>query len=150
HAWMCPIPLERAVARRPDMSGMFSVAGDSMIFVDKRGRRVVNEKLQYNELAQAFFVWDADAAEYPNLVLIQVWDQRSQAGSASDEYGRLTAPAGGDDAHVIRADTLEDLARGISDRLARYASVTGGLRLAEDFATNLQSSVERFNGFARN
>jgi hypothetical protein len=94
HAWLCPIPLERAVARRPDMSGMFSVAGDSMIFVDKHGRRVVNEKLQYNELAQAFFVWDADAAEYPNLVLFQIWDQRSQDGSASDEYGRLIAPPG--------------------------------------------------------
>ena len=51
-AWMCPIPLEHAVARRPEMSGMFSVAGDSMLFVDKTGRRVVNEKLPYNELAQ--------------------------------------------------------------------------------------------------
>ena len=150
HAWMCPIPLERAVARRPDMSGMFSVAGDSMIFVDKRGRRVVNEKLQYNELAQAFFAWDADAAEYPNLVLFQIWDQRSQDGSASDEYGRLIAPTGVDDAHVIRGDTLDELARGISDRLARYASVTGGLRLGEDFAANLRATVERFNGFARN
>ena len=52
YAWMCPVPLEKAVARRPDMIGMFSVAGDSMLFVDKRGRRVVNEKLLYNELAQ--------------------------------------------------------------------------------------------------
>jgi 3-oxosteroid 1-dehydrogenase len=149
HAWMCPIPLERAVARRPDMSGMFSVAGDSMIFVDKHGRRVVNEKLQYNELAQAFFVWDADAAEYPNLVLFQIWDQRSQAGSASDEYGRLIAPPGGDDAHVVRGDTLEDLAAGLRDRLARYASVTGGLALADDFAGSLRATIERFNGFAR-
>jgi 3-oxosteroid 1-dehydrogenase len=149
HAWMCPIPLELAVARRPDMSGMFSVAGDSMIFVDKNGRRVVNEKLQYNELAQAFFVWDADAAEYPNLVLFQIWDQRSQDGSASDEYGRLIAPPGADDAHVVRGDTLEDLAAGLRERLARYASVTGGLALADDFAANLRATVERFNGFAR-
>ena len=37
---------------------MFSVAGDSMIFVDKHGRRVVNEKLPYNELSQEFFRWD--------------------------------------------------------------------------------------------
>ena len=149
HAWMCPIPLERAVARRPDMSGMFSVAGDSMIFVDKRGRRVVNEKLQYNELAQAFFVWDADAAEYPNLVLFQVWDQRSQDGSASDEYGRLIAPPGADDAHVVRGDTLDDLAAGLRERLSRYASVTGGLALAGDFTANLRATIERFTGFAR-
>jgi len=149
HAWMCPIPLERAVARRPDMSGMFSVAGDSMVFVDKRGRRVVNEKLQYNELAQAFFVWDADAAEYPNLVLFQVWDQRSQDGSASDEYGRLIAPPGADDAHVVRGDTLDDLAAGLRERLSRYASVTGGLALAGDFTANLRATIERFNGFAR-
>jgi len=149
HAWMCPIPLERAVARRPDMSGMFSVAGDSMIFVDKRGRRVVNEKLQYNELAQAFFVWDADAAEYPNLVLFQIWDQRSQDGSASDEYGRLIAPPGADDAHVVRGETLDDLAAGLRERLARYATVTGGLALADDFTANLRATIERFNGFAR-
>jgi len=149
HAWLCPIPLERAVARRPDMSGMFSVAGDSMIFADKHGRRVVNEKLQYNELAQAFFVWDADAAEYPNLVLFQVWDQRSQDGSASDEYGRLIAPPGADDAHVVRGETLDDLAAGLRERLARYAAVTGGLALADDFTANLRATIERFNGFAR-
>ena len=149
HAWLCPIPLERAVARRPDMSGMFSVAGDSMVFVDKRGRRVVNEKLQYNELAQAFFVWDADAAEYPNLVLFQVWDQRSQDGSASDEYGRLIAPPGADDAHVVRGDTLDDLAAGDA-RVARQAlAQTGGLALAGDFTANLRATIERFNGFAR-
>jgi 3-oxosteroid 1-dehydrogenase len=149
YAWMCPIPLEKAVARRPDMVGMFSVAGDSMLFVDKRGRRVVNEKLPYNELAQKFFEWDATAGEYPNLVLIQVWDQRSQEHSASDEYGRLIVLPGADDAHVIRGDTLPVLAAAIGDRLARYAHVTGGLALRDDFAANLQASVVRFNELAR-
>ena len=38
YAWMCPVSLEKAVARDPAMSGMFSVAGDSMLWVDKRGR----------------------------------------------------------------------------------------------------------------
>ena len=74
YAWMCPIPLEKAVRRDPAMSGMFSVAGDSMVFVNAHGRRVVNEKLPYNELAQAFFRWDPDTASYPNLVLTQIWD----------------------------------------------------------------------------
>jgi succinate dehydrogenase/fumarate reductase flavoprotein subunit len=148
HAWMCPVPLEKAVAGRPDLIGMFSVAGDSMIFVDKHGRRVVNEKLPYNELAQEFFRWDPLGGEYPNLVLIQVWDQRSQDHSASDEYGRLIVPPGTDDTHVIAGETLEDLAAAVAERLERYRAHTGGLTLSEDFAANLRASIERFNSFA--
>jgi 3-oxosteroid 1-dehydrogenase len=148
YAWVCPVPLEKAVAGRPDLVGMFSVAGDSMIFVDKHGRRVVNEKLPYNELAQEFFRWEPLSGEYPNLVLIQVWDQRSQEHSASDEYGRLIVPPGTDDSHVIRGETLEDLQAAIADRLERYRAHTGGLTLTEDFAANLRASVERFNRFA--
>ena len=148
HAWMCPVPLEKAVARRPDLIGMFSVAGDSMIFVNKHGRRVVNEKLPYNELAQEFFRWDPLGGEYPNLVLIQVWDQRSQDHSASDEYGRLIVPPGTDDTHVIAGETLEELAAAVAERLERYRAHTGGLTLSGDFAANLRASIERFNGFA--
>ena len=78
---------------------------------------MVNEKLAYNELAHAFFQWDAANAEYPNLVLIAVWDQRSQDHSASDEYGRLIVPEGTDDSHVIRGDTFEELAANVRRRL---------------------------------
>jgi succinate dehydrogenase/fumarate reductase flavoprotein subunit len=148
YAWMCPTSLEKALAKSPDMSGMFSVAGDSTIFVDKLGRRCVNEKLQYNELAQEFFKWDAQKAEYPNLVLIQVWDQRSQEASASTEYGRLIVPAGSDDSHVIKGDSLEQLTANIADRLKHYEGVTSGLSLSDDFLVNLQASILRFNGFA--
>ncbi len=79
----------------------------------------------------------------------RIWDQRSQDGSASDEYGRLIAPPGADDAHVVRGDTLDDLAAGLRERLARYAGVTGGLALTGDFTANLRATIERFNGFAR-
>lgn len=149
HAWMCPVSLEKAVARDGSMSGMFSVAGDSMIFVNKYGQRVVSEKLNYNELARKFFEWDGQKAEYPNLVLISIWDERSQQHSASAEYGRLIVPPGADDRHVIKGSTLQDLAAGIAARLQRYAGVTGGLSLAPDFLTRLQASIDRFNGFAR-
>jgi succinate dehydrogenase/fumarate reductase flavoprotein subunit len=149
YAWMCPIPLEKAVARDGSISGMFSVAGDSMLWVNKYGHRNVNEKLQYNELAQTFFEWDGAKAEYPNLVRIAVWDQRSQDHSASAEYGRLIVPKGTDDRHVIKGQTLAELARAIDERLAKYGAVTGGVKLAPDFLANLQKSIERFNGFAR-
>ncbi|SEA76969.1 FAD-binding protein [Variovorax sp. YR216] len=149
YAWSCPVPLEKAVARDGSMSGMFSVAGDSMIFVNKYGRRTVNEKLQYNELAQTFFEWDGARAEYPNLVRIAVWDQRSQDHSASAEYGRLIVPPGTDDRHVIKGATLAELARAIDERMAKYAGVTGGAKLSADFLPNLQDAITRFNGFAK-
>jgi hypothetical protein len=129
---------------------MFSVAGDSMIFVDKRGKRVVNEKLQYNELAQKFFEWDGARAQYPYLVLISIWDQRAQDNSASHEYGRLIVPPGTDDRHVIKGNTLEELAAGIDARLQKYAGQIGGMRIAAEFTDNLKASIARFNELAKN
>ncbi|GAA4349398.1 FAD-dependent oxidoreductase [Variovorax defluvii] len=149
YAWTCPIPLEKAVAKDGSISGMFSVAGDSMLFVNKYGQRNVNEKLQYNELAQTFFEWDGAKAEYPNLVRIAIWDQRSQQHSASAEYGRLIVPPGTDDRHVIKGATLPELARAIDERLAKYAGVTGGAKLAPEFLPNLQAAIARFNQFAK-
>ncbi len=116
--------------------------------MDRNGKRVVNEKLQYNELAQKFFEWNGAKAEYPYLVLISVWDQRAQDNSASTEYGRLIVPAGTDDRHVIKGDTLEELAANIDARLQKFAGNIGGMRASPDFAGNLKASIERFNGYA--
>ena len=149
YAWMCPISLEKAIARDPSMSGIFSMAGDSMIFVNKYGKRVMNEKLNYHELAQEFFIWDGANVEYPNLVMVSIWDQRAQDHSASDEYGRLIVPSGADDRHVIKGATFEELAQQIDQRLIKYGSHIGGMRLADDFVAHLKASVERFNGFAQ-
>jgi 3-oxosteroid 1-dehydrogenase len=148
YAWMCPIVFEKAMARDPGLIGTFSPCGDSMIYVNKEGHRVANEKLAYNEMAQVFFQWDGARSEYPNLLLIAVWDQRSQEHSASDEYGRFIVPPGTDDAHVIKGATLAALSKAIGERLARYAQVTGGLKLAPDFEKTLAASIQRFNGFA--
>jgi hypothetical protein len=148
YAWMCPIVFEKAMARDPGLIGTFSPCGDSMIYVNKEGHRVANEKLAYNEMAQVFFQWDGARSEYPNLLLIAVWDQRSQEHSASDEYGRFIVPPGTDGAHVIKGATLAALSEAIGERLARYAQVTGGLKLAPDFEKTLAASIQRFNGFA--
>ena len=77
---------------------MFSVAGDSMIYVNKDGRRVVNEKLAYNEMAQVFFQWDGAKRRVSEPRA----DRRSgisaaRSTRASDEYGRLIVPPGTDD-----------------------------------------------------
>ena len=143
-----PVVLEKALNNDPGLIGTFSPSGDSMIYVNKHGRRVTNEKLAYNESAQAFFEWDPVAAEYPNLVLFAIWDQRSQDHCASDEYGRFIVPPGQDDAHVIKGANLRELTEGIRERLARYAAQTGGLKLAARFEKNLERTVARFNKFA--
>jgi hypothetical protein len=150
YAWMCPIVLEKALNKDSALIGTFSPSGDSMIYVDRNGKRVTNEKLAYNESAQAFFKWDPTQSSYPNLVLIAVWDQRSQNHSASDEYGRFIVPEGKDDAHVVKGQTLEQLAMGISARLKKYGAAIGNMTLADDFASNLKATIARFNEFARN
>ena len=149
YAWMAPMVLEKALADDPDLSGTFSPSGDSMIYVDRNGNRVTNEKLAYNESAQAFFKWDPARSEYPNLVLAAIWDQRSQDHSASHEYGRFIVPKGTDDSHVIKGKTLKDLAANIDKRFRKYASQIGGARLSPDFVANLEATIARFNGFAR-
>jgi 3-oxosteroid 1-dehydrogenase len=149
YAWMCPIVLEKALRDDPNLVGTFSASGDSMIYVNQHGQRVTNEKLAYNEAAQAFFSWDPATSSYPNLVLAAIWDARSQQHSASAEYGRFIVPAGADDAHVIKGETLAELARNIRSRVAQLAPQIGNLHFGEEFEANLPATVERFNGFAR-
>jgi succinate dehydrogenase/fumarate reductase flavoprotein subunit len=149
YAWMCPVVFEKVVKKDPTLIGTFSPSGDSMIYVDKNGNRVTNEKLAYNESAQAFFKWDPAKSEYPNLVLIALWDQRSQDNSASDEYGRFIVPKGSDDSHIIKGKTWTALAGSIRKRLKLYGAETGGLQLSPEFEKNLKKTVARFNGFAR-
>jgi 3-oxosteroid 1-dehydrogenase len=149
YAWMCPISLEKAVNGDPSLIGTFSPSGDSMIYVNKHGVRVTNEKLAYNESAQAFFEWNPALGEYSNLVLVAVWDQRSQDHSASSEYGRFIVPPGANDDHVIKGASVDELTGRISERLAGYARHTGALKLAPDFAANLMKTIKRFNEFAR-
>lgn len=149
-AWLCPVPLEKSVQRRPDLSGIFTMVGDSMVIVNKHGRRVVNEKLQYHEIAQSFFAWDGEAAEYPNLVMACVWDQRTADAAGNDMFGSVVpAPGSTDTDHVIVGATLEELAANIAERYERYAAHTGGARTSEDFLDNLRATVASFNGYAR-
>jgi hypothetical protein len=149
YAWMCPIVLEKALNNDPTLVGTFSPSGDSMIYVDRHGKRVTNEKLAYNESAQAFFEWDPTTADYPHLVLIAIWDGRSQAHSAGDEYGRFIVPEGTDDAHVIKGQTLADLSGRIRERVAKLSPQIGNMSIADGFESNLVATIARFNEFAR-
>jgi succinate dehydrogenase/fumarate reductase flavoprotein subunit len=154
YAWMAPIPLEIALSGSPYLSGMFAVPGDSMIWMDKCGNRVVNEKGVYNELAMTFFEYDAWKMEYSRLLMFMVWDQRTMdlwraEGSPKerlslDNYGNVVY----DDYHLMRGETWQELSAQIQSRVEKLAPHTGGFRLDPAFHMNLPGSVARFNELA--
>ncbi|RJG02479.1 FAD-dependent oxidoreductase [Noviherbaspirillum sedimenti] len=148
HAWNCPVVYEKAVAKEGSMWGAFMPSGDSMVFVNKYGRRVVNEKLQYNEMTRAFWAWDGTREEFPNALLVAIWDQQAQDNCAEANYGSYIVPPGSDDRHVIKGATRAELAKNIAARLAKYREQVN-VTLAPEFVANLDETIKRFNGFAR-
>lgn len=119
--------------------------GDSMIWVDHAGRRVVNEKGVFTDRAQAHFDWDAGERRHSNRVLIQVFDQ-----TVFDAPGnRYPLPPPGVPAdHVLCGQTWAELADRLDSRLGELESRTGGIRLHHDFARTIEHTVARFNEFA--
>jgi hypothetical protein len=102
--------------------------------------------------------YDPGEVEYPRLLMFQIWDQRCMDGCRAtevtpstpsrislDNYGSLIY----DDFHVIKGDTLEDLAKAIEQRLGQYAGNTGGFKIDKAFAANAAKSISRFNELAR-
>lgn len=145
HAWWWPVMLEQALQSR-DVSGFTQLPGDSMIQVNRYGRRVVNEKIQYNERTQAHFTWSPSKGEYPNLVLFMIYDQftRERFGGTS---GAIMNP-GVTSPYILSGETLEELATKIDARLSEIAERTGNLRLDSAFTATLQQTIDTFNGYA--
>jgi hypothetical protein len=145
HAWWSSVIVEQALQNRATPGNM-TPPGDSMIAVNCDGKRVVNEKLQYNERTQAHFYWDPVRGRYPNQIMMVIYDQscRERFGGGSGAIVRpgLNAP------YVVSGNTLDELTSAIEARLARIADKTGNYRLDPSFADNLKETVARFNQFA--
>ena len=77
NAWWAQLPLEQAIENSSVPTGIWCTPGDSMIQVNKFGRRFFNEKFVYNERTQVHFQWDPVKAEYPNLVSFLLYDRRT-------------------------------------------------------------------------
>jgi 3-oxosteroid 1-dehydrogenase len=125
----------------------FWLYGDSMVLVNRHGHRVVNEKAHYNERGRVHTVYDATTKAYENNVLIQVYDD----AVANNPEGGVKYPVpypGESSEHILRGDTLEELAAAVDERLAKLAARTGGVRLAPQFGANLAATITRFNEFA--
>lgn len=153
-AWLTPMVLDHG----PEpVSGAFRLPGDSMVLLDRFGRRAVNEKVTYNEMTRAFLRWDESLGEYPNRVLVMLFDRsvsercRAMPGDApvDEGGGNPLARKGGADHHEIVADSLADLAVRIDERLARHHDRFPDLRLAPDWAGCAHETLVRFDTAAR-
>jgi hypothetical protein len=131
------------------------MAGDSVISVNKYGRRACNEKATYNDRTQSHFGWDPARAEYPNFLQFAILDARtrslfaSQGGLMDHQAGNFIPPAGERSQYLLAADTLERLVDAIAERLASLSAASGGVSLSADFLASLKATIERFSGFAR-
>jgi 3-oxosteroid 1-dehydrogenase len=149
NAWLAEVPLEAALESREQPDLVWVPYGDSMLIVNRYGKRVVNEKLTYHDRTMVHFHWDGVKCEYPNLLLFMVYDD---AVAQRPEYWPLiwpVPPAGESSPWIITADTLPALGAALEERLEKLAPRTGEVTLDEDFGDGLQASVERFNEFAR-
>lgn len=112
--------------------------GDSMFTVNRRGVRVVNEKIDYDSRTKAHFHPD-------NRFLFSVFDQHT--------FDHYFVGLGGQVSPLVH--TLIGPARTIPalrDKIRRRLQHDDALRefgLAPDFASGLEATLARFNGFAR-
>ncbi|MEB3071674.1 FAD-dependent oxidoreductase [[Mycobacterium] vasticus] len=149
HAWWDQLVLEVALrSSGVTTEDVWLPFGDSMVQVNRFGRRVVNEKMVYNERSQVHFTWDPSRREYPNLLLFQIYDDNvAQDPTPWVFRGPVPMPDQQVD-YVISGETLAELAHNIDKRLASLAQHTGGVRLDPDFIAELERSLARFNEFA--
>jgi 3-oxosteroid 1-dehydrogenase len=144
-AWRSQIILEEAVQYVTVPSPMWIPPGDSMIIVNRHGKRFGNEKRNYHDRSRAQGAYDANVPEFPNQLGFMIYDQRN-AELYAGSHPLPSSPTGSD--FVIAAPTLPALTQAIEARLKDLSSVTGGLVLAPDFGKALDVTVTRFNRFA--
>lgn len=145
-AWRTQVVLEEALQNRLLGQGAFFLPGDSMLVVNKYGQRVVNEKRNYNDRTKVHFTYDPVSEDYPNQVLLMVFDERTR-----DAYGgAYPIPEPSQPApYLVSGATIAELTQNVAGRLQRVAHHTGGAALSEDFQRKLEATIARFNGFAK-
>jgi 3-oxosteroid 1-dehydrogenase len=129
-AWWCPslvIPGEEYDGKQLNRGDFATRSMPHTLIVNRKGKRFVNEAQNYNDLMKAFFAFEPNAYERPNLPAWLVLDQ-----AYLEKYALMTLMPGQPVPDwIVRADTLEELAG----------------KIGVD-ARGLAQTVDRFNGFA--
>ncbi|MFB3077823.1 MAG: FAD-binding protein, partial [Lysobacterales bacterium] len=145
-AWRSQVVLEQALKNSKLAGGVFIPAGDSMFHVNKYGLRAVNEKRNYNDRTEVHGIYDSSRAEYPNQLMIMIYDQRS-AEAFAGIYPLPEQP--GDSSFVLQGNSLDELGEQLQQRLKELATATGGYTLDASFTENLAQTLAKFNTYAR-
>ena len=145
-AWFSEVVLEQALISHSVSLTMEIPPGDSMILVNKYGRRVVDEKHNYNARGRAHFVFDEIENEYPNDLLYMIFDQRALELFAGDMH---LPPPGEQADYIISGGTLDVLAAAIQQRLDHYETKIGKRSLAPGFVAGLHAQITLYNADAR-
>jgi hypothetical protein len=146
-AWLTPMVLERGLRNDAGFQTTFAPPGDSMLYVNRYGRRTMDEKAPYNETVQAMWRWDSQRLEWPDLLQFMVWDQECQDRYHSDVSANPIATAGVDDGHVVRGETIPELVAALRARVDELAPRTR-VTLDDGFGDELEKAISRFNEMA--
>jgi hypothetical protein len=146
-AWWTQLPVElvKTMSETPELMGF--IPGASSIIVNASGRRVVNEKLMYNERGKVHFERDG-AGNYPNRLTFLIYDEAVAQDELMWPSRWPVPPAGVDEPYVIKGATLAELTQNISQRLRELGDEVQGFELEAGFLGGLKATIERFNAFA--
>jgi succinate dehydrogenase/fumarate reductase flavoprotein subunit len=144
-AFRAEIVLEQALSDPNGVHNVFYVMGDSIIEVNRYGRRIVDEKRNYNDRTMTHFVWDAQRAEWTNMLVFMIYDERT----ANYWQGFPPLPVKGMPApYVIDGKNLDELSANIKLKLEQLSSKIGGFNLDNNFLENLKKTIAQFNDYA--
>ena len=157
NAWWTQLVVEQALHQRVTSRDVFYAYGDSMLMVNRLGRRVVNEKSPYTDRGQAHFHWDTGRHDFSNRVLFMIFDEavrtsdlRSDTSIRGSRMGRYPVPFPEETpSYLVSGNDWTELAEGIAQRLQKLAPELGPVGLDERFVERLIATVETFNGYAR-
>ena len=145
-AWRGQVVLEDSIRYQSVPAAVYWPPGDSMLLVDRSGRRCVNEKRSYNDRVRQLYNYDASEARFPHLLNFMIYDQRT-ADLRAGHYPIPPLPAAAK--FVMTGQSLPELARRIGERMHSLRKHTGGVDLEADFSQQLEATVARFNAMAR-
>lgn len=144
-AWRSQVVLEEVLDSREVAVCAFVLPADSMVVVNKYGKRVFDEKRNYNDRTELHFVYDPVDMEYPNQLMFMVFDGRSQDAFGGQYPISVDADS---DPYLIQGADLDELTANIAARLEKHAARIGGVTLKDDFRAQLGTTIENFNGYA--